>query len=541
MLMENKIYEYLIIGGGPAGLQLGYCFNKSKRDYLVLEAGSHAGKFFETYPRHRKLISINKVHTGSEEPEFNMRHDWNSLLTDDYSHLFKDYDKDFFPSADKLVEYLRDFAEKYQINLRCDTKVVSISRNLENENFIVRDEAGNEFCSKYLIVATGVSRDYVPDIPGIELAETYSDMSLDTTEFENKRVLIIGKANSAFETADHLASSASLIHLCSPNSIVMAWKSHYVGNLRAINNNILDTYQLKSQNAVLDAQIVNIRKTPNGSGQFVATFKYAHAECEVEDIVYDRILSCAGFRIDDSIYDESCRPELTIRNKYPRLTAEFESVNQKGLYFSGTLTHSLDYRKTTSGFIHGFRYNARALVNILNYKNHGVQWERKKTSGSPEILTELSLERVNHSSGLWQQPGFIADVITREMGSWYHRKELPIEYAKEFCAEQELEYFTVTLEYGEPIMGDPFNVERIHRENIDQANRSQFLHPVVRYWDGMELLAEHHVLEDLEAIWEEEEHFVPLQSFFRNCLYGAVLAQQNDSMQPAAANLVMEL
>jgi hypothetical protein len=53
--------DYLIIGAGPAGLQLGYFLERSGRDYLILEAGSHPGTFFRKYPRHRQLISINKT------------------------------------------------------------------------------------------------------------------------------------------------------------------------------------------------------------------------------------------------------------------------------------------------------------------------------------------------------------------------------------------------------------------------------------------------------------------------------------------------
>jgi hypothetical protein len=58
-------HDYLIIGAGPAGIQLGYFFKKSGKDYLILEAGDSAGTFFEKYPRHRKLLSINKVYTGT--------------------------------------------------------------------------------------------------------------------------------------------------------------------------------------------------------------------------------------------------------------------------------------------------------------------------------------------------------------------------------------------------------------------------------------------------------------------------------------------
>ena len=79
--------EYLVIGAGPAGLQLGYFLDRAKRNYLILEANA-PGHFFTTFPRHRKLISNNKVHTGFDDLELNLRWDWNSLLADDQRLLF---------------------------------------------------------------------------------------------------------------------------------------------------------------------------------------------------------------------------------------------------------------------------------------------------------------------------------------------------------------------------------------------------------------------------------------------------------------------
>ena len=51
------------------------------------------GSFFDTYPRHDRLISINKRHTGKTNKEFNMRHDWNSLLSHDESLQIRHYSK----------------------------------------------------------------------------------------------------------------------------------------------------------------------------------------------------------------------------------------------------------------------------------------------------------------------------------------------------------------------------------------------------------------------------------------------------------------
>ena len=41
--------DYLVIGAGPAGLQLGYFFEQAGRDYMILEAGLAPGTFFQTF------------------------------------------------------------------------------------------------------------------------------------------------------------------------------------------------------------------------------------------------------------------------------------------------------------------------------------------------------------------------------------------------------------------------------------------------------------------------------------------------------------
>src|SRR3954467_2790335 len=73
-------YEYLILGAGPAGLQMGHHLSRAGHSYLILAAGEGPGSTFKQFPRHRTLLSSNKVYTGFEDPKINLRFDWNSLL-----------------------------------------------------------------------------------------------------------------------------------------------------------------------------------------------------------------------------------------------------------------------------------------------------------------------------------------------------------------------------------------------------------------------------------------------------------------------------
>lgn len=105
--------------------------------------------------------------------------------------------------------------------------------------------------------------------------------------------------------------------------------------------------------------------------------------CDFSRVGYHFVICATGFKFDDSIFSGisvlwlstvfmhpclgSLNVPLTPNGKHPLLTDEYESAGPgaEGLYFAGTLTHGLDYRKATGGFIHGFRYSARALAQIL--------------------------------------------------------------------------------------------------------------------------------------------------------------------------------
>ena len=65
---------------GAAGVQLGHFLHEAGRSYRLFERAPHAGSFWDNFPVHRTLISVNSRVTGSRNAEFNMRHDWNSLL-----------------------------------------------------------------------------------------------------------------------------------------------------------------------------------------------------------------------------------------------------------------------------------------------------------------------------------------------------------------------------------------------------------------------------------------------------------------------------
>jgi thioredoxin reductase len=531
--------DYLIVGAGPAGLQLGWCLQQAGHDHLILEAGSTPGTFYRTYPRHRRMISINKVHTGWDDPELNLRMDWNSLLSDDPELLFTRYTGEYFPDAGDYVRYLTDYATRSGLPVVYDSRVTRIARDSGGRGFLVTDQRGRTRRAARVIVATGFGAAFVPPIPGIEATERYDDVSVDPDDFTGQRVLIIGKGNSAFETADNIIERAAVIHLIGPNSLKFAWKTHFIGHLRAVNNNFLDTYQLKSQNMVLDATVDRIERDGD---RFLVTLSYSRRN-RTDRLHYDRVITCTGFRMDTSIFDPSCRPEMTVNGRLPALTPAWESVNVPGLYVAGTLTQSRDFKKHTSAFIHGFRYGVRSLSRILARRYEGTPWPHRPVPAEPGALAAAVLDRVNRSSGLWQQYAFLCDLIElppaggdgdgggsygrggdgRGPGVARYQEEIPVDHVLDrspggFGAPDR--FLMVTLEYGaghDTI--DPFDVEVGRRWEEEHPHEDRYLHPVVRYFEGHRLVARLPLPEDLCNDWSgERSHQVPLRQFLAGVL-----------------------
>ncbi|PZG47552.1 pyridine nucleotide-disulfide oxidoreductase [Spongiactinospora gelatinilytica] len=507
--------DYLVIGAGPAGLQLGYFLGKAGREYVILEAGATPGTFYRTYPRHRRMISINKPHTGWSDPELALRMDWNSLLSDDPELLFTRYTERYFPDAGDYVRYLIDFAKAHRLPVVHDCPVERIER--EDGGFTVHASGGRVFRARRVVVATGFGRPYLPPLPGIETTELYGEVSVDPDDFTDQRVLIIGKGNSAFETADNLVEKAAVIHLAGPESIKFAWRTHFIGHLRAVNNNFLDTYQLKTQNMVLDATIQDIERR---DGEYLVTMAYARRD-KVVRLAYDRVITCTGFAMDGSIFGRTCRPQTAIHGRFPALTHEWESVNVPGLYFAGTLTQVRDFKKYTSAFIHGFRHGILALTRVLDQKYEGVPWPAAQLPAEAGAVTDAVLARLNRSSALWSQYTFLCDLIVPGPGGTVgYLEEVPVDYAR---ARGDRSCFAVTLEYGAGHDAiDPFDVTVGRAWEADPGHEDRYMHPVIRHYRNGEQVAALHLAEDIYNDWtSEDEHRAPLRSFLDHFLVKA--------------------
>uniref|UniRef100_A0A3B4YPZ7 FAD-dependent oxidoreductase domain containing 2 n=1 Tax=Seriola lalandi dorsalis TaxID=1841481 RepID=A0A3B4YPZ7_SERLL len=572
----TRHFEYCVLGAGPAGLQMGHFLSKAKRDYIILERNSGPGSFFNKYPRHRKLISINKIYTGRQNREFNLRHDWNSLLSDKPDLLFKRVSSEFYPPADAFPLYLSMFVKELGLRVRYGVDVgrIRATQSATGVSYVLTDQHASDYTCSVLLVATGLWVPQKVEFVGSELVEGYESISTNPEDYKDQAVLILGKGNSAFETAQSILGKASRVHMLSSSPVRLAWQTHYVGDLRcAVNNELLDTYQLKSLDGLVEARLEKIviarrkeqvgrrpavKKREKRGKLYLTLKKYKQnqdkrknsSEVTGEELPgyhidnfstrnpYDRVIRCLGFRFNFSIFDSSACPPNSgnAKGRLPGVTAWYEGKSTPGLFVLGTAAHSRDYRSSAGGFIHGFRYTARAVHRVLERRYHSNPWPSTKLS-TTQLLSWI-LKRVGEASGPYQMFEVLGDVVLLRGSHCEYVEEFPIQALPQFSSLSGREVSShglvvVVMQYGKK------KIDYLGRNRAEtdwsRAWKSNFLHPVLYYYDTLPTEEEmklrphgwplprpkaiHHMVEDFLTEWEGPiSHIQPLRRFLERCV-----------------------
>lgn len=475
---------------------------------------------------------------------------------------FGNYSKKYFPSADDFLRYISDFTRRFALRVRYNVNVTNIQR--VHALFRLTGTASGhaapaQFLCEVVVMATGQGAENTVDFVGNEFAASYGTMNWDPEFYEGKNVLILGKGNSAGEAFDMITNSANHIHLISRSLVRLSIFTHYVGDLRGINSRFLDQYQLKSLDGLMEGDVQNLNLVRRDGrlwveGEPVATNGSAPENTPMR-IPYDVVIKCLGFK-PESYALEDLQPVWG--KKYPEITGSYESRNVPGLYFAGNLAHGLDHRKASGGFIHGFRYTARALFHVLNERLHNERWPSKNFTAGRGVLSFL-VERINTDASLYQMFGVLADVLVL-------RRRADVESTRTFNAstlrnadtlydveylmgvpldrweammpsyttspQGHFQFVVVTLEYGKRFSG-PFVLSSVRAvPDPLHSTESNFLHPILRYFDS-EMFAYpqpaglHHVAEDFHTDWNlPKSHVEPLAVFLDSVLLDKAVTRE---------------
>lgn len=172
----------IIIGAGAAGLACAACLKRNNIPYLILDQKKTIGE--EWTNRYDRLhLHTPRIHSGL--PYFKIPSEYPRYL-----------------SKDQFAEYLKRYADEFQIKPLFNERVISIKR--EGQSYTVFT-ANNVFKSANIIIASGYARKPILPPPNqyanFRGEVIHSSNFKSGAHFKNKKVLVVGFGNSACEIA----------------------------------------------------------------------------------------------------------------------------------------------------------------------------------------------------------------------------------------------------------------------------------------------------------------------------------------------------
>jgi thioredoxin reductase len=365
---------------------------------------------FRRWPFFQRLLSWTKPYAPEERgTRYYERYDWNSLIGDeDRLRAIQPGLMDgssYFPARAEMEQNLATFAREAGLRVRYDTRWTGTRR--DGDGFVLETTAGEYRC-RVPVFAFGIAEPWKPDIPGMADVPHYADTRAPET-YAGKRILIIGKEVSAFELANGFLPWAKQIVLASPRPVALSVVTKSLVGVRA-------RYVQPYEDHVLGGGVVLVNASIDGVDRIAGGYRVRTTRSDGGGTLV--------FEVDDVIATTGFTPPLgdlpalgvptAGRERIPSQTPLFESIGVPNLYFAGTVTRGAPGLKkhglpSSSGAVHGHRYNARILARHLAQKYFGVDPVRRQVTKS-EVLSYL-LAEVTHAPELWHQKSYLSRTI----------------------------------------------------------------------------------------------------------------------------------
>jgi thioredoxin reductase len=403
-------YPVVVVGSGPGALQTSYYLTRLGVDHAVLSRNDRPGGMFCSYPIFQRLLSWSKpdapVEQTTREYEW---YDQNSLLAEDPSCralVPQLMDRTYaVPSRPEMEAGMAAFAERAALRVRYDCRWESTRR--EDDGSLTLVTSDGEYRCRAAVFALGVTEPWKSDIPGIEHVPHYVE-TRKPSEYEGRRVVVIGKRNSGFEIADGLLSWARQVILVSPRPVqtsVLALSTVRVRYMQP-----LEDAGLGGGTFALDASVEAIERTGDG---FRVHAEGTTSPCDLA-LDADDVIAATGFRTP--LLDLPSLGVQTVgQGRIPALTPFFEASGVPGIYFAGNTTQGAPgLRKhgvgASSAAVHGFRYNARVLTEEIAARYFGIRQERRALA--PDEIVPFLAAELARGPEIWTQKAYLARVVT---------------------------------------------------------------------------------------------------------------------------------
>ena len=185
----NRAYDTLVIGAGQAGLAAGYYLKRAGLRFALLDAGEKIGAAWSERWDSLRLFTPARYNALPGMP----------FPADPYS----------LPTKDEAAEYLKAYAQRFELPVRLGTRVRSL--RAESGRYVIATASGEHLSARSVIVATGANqKPYVPQFAAAlrpDVVQIHSSAYRRPAQLPEGRVLIVGAGNSGAQIALELAAA----------------------------------------------------------------------------------------------------------------------------------------------------------------------------------------------------------------------------------------------------------------------------------------------------------------------------------------------
>lgn len=316
-----EIYDVVIVGGGPIGLNCALEAQKHKLKYLIIEKGTVVNSLYN-YPLYMRFFSTaEKLEIGnipfiSAAPK---------------------------PGRQEALEYYQGITRTLGININLYERVLKI---LKSEAIFEVETSKTVYSAKNVVIATGFyDIPKLMNVPGENL-DKVKHYYTEPYPYAKQKIVVVGASNSAVDAALETYRKGAEVTMIIKGDRISDSVKYWVKP--DIENRIAEG----SIKAFFGAEIIEIKDD---------SVIFKDAEGHINELQNDFVLAMTGY-LPDFEFLQNCGIQMEGDTLKPVYNPETMETNIQNLYLAGVVCGGMD---THLWFIENSRIHAEIIVGDI--------------------------------------------------------------------------------------------------------------------------------------------------------------------------------